>query len=100
MARPGLYISVGPPHSRRICRVGLRTAIPGSRNSSYRSEGCAVRRSAQGRFEARAMQIVRQGMHSGEAGWSADGVVGRIMRRLLQLQTWEARGGEENGFGA
>src|SRR5271155_1575359 len=37
-------------------------------------------------------------MHAGKSGGCADGVVGRIMRRLLQLRTSEGRLGDQPGF--
>src|ERR1700684_1850183 len=39
-------------------------------------------------------------MHAGKSGGGADGVVGRIMRRLLQLRTSEGRSGDEHRLGS
>src|SRR6202161_206868 len=39
-------------------------------------------------------------MHAGKSGGSADGVVGRIMRRLLQLRTSEGRSSDEHRLGS
>ena len=50
--------------------VGCRAALPCSRHSRHRSESGAVRRSSEGRPEARAVQAVRQGVHAGASRWA------------------------------
>ncbi len=71
---------------RRVHRAG---------RAGDRPQGGAVRRGAEGRAEAGALQAVRQGVHAGAAGRRADGVVGRLVRRLLQLRASQDRGGGE-----
>ena len=71
--------------------VGRRAALRRARRARRRSEGGAVRRSAQGRAEAAAVQAVRQGMHAGASGRRADGLVGRRLRGVLQLRQHRRR---------
>ena len=76
-------------------RMGRRAALRRSRHPRHRSEGRAVRRSAERRAEAGAVQTVRQGVHAGTSGRRADGFFGRLMRSLLQLRTPEGGRGDE-----
>ena len=58
-----------------------------------RSAVLPVRRSAEGRHQAAAVQGVRHGLHAGNAARRADGVVGRRLRRLLSIwRPGDARG--------
>ena len=69
-----------------ICRMGRRAALHRARRAGHRSESGAVRRSVERRAEAGAVQAFRQGMHARASGGRADGLVGRILRRVLQLR--------------
>jgi hypothetical protein len=74
-----------------------RFAVPGLRVTD--PEGRAVRRGAQGRPETGAVQTLRQGMHAGKSGGSADGFVGRIMRGVFQLRASEDAGDHHRRVG-
>src|SRR5215469_3120828 len=54
-----------------------------------------MRRGAQGRAQAGAMQAVWQGMHSRTSGGSAHGFFGGIVRSVLQLRTPQGNGQSE-----
>ena len=72
--------------------VGCRAALPNSRHPGNRSQGRTVRRSAQGRAEACAVQAVWQGMHSGTSNRRAYGFLRGFMRSILQLRTSQGSG--------
>ena len=55
VARPGIYFAISAAHSRRIRRMGFRTAIPCSGNSCHRSQSRPVWRGVERCLEARAM---------------------------------------------
>ncbi len=74
-------------------RMGRRTALPRSRHTRHRSQGRAMRRSPEGCSEARAMQAVRQRVHARTARGRADGLLGRILRGILQLRASQDAGG-------
>ena len=56
-----------------------------SRAARHRSQGRTVRRSAERRTQARAVQAVRKRMHSRASHRRPDGLVGRIVRGLLSI---------------
>src|ERR1700734_4061195 len=89
MARAWIYIAVCTSTWRAICRMGCGAAIQYSGHSRDGPEGRAVRRSVKRRAQARAVQIVWQGVHAGASCGGVDGFLGRIMRRVLQLRTPE-----------
>ncbi len=91
VARHGLHFAVGAAPARRVCRLGRRGAIRRPRHPRDRSQSGAVRRSAERRADAGAMQAVRQRMHAGASHRRAHGVVRGIVRRLLQLRAPQAR---------
>src|SRR5471032_339638 len=95
MAGIGLYLAVGSPDSRVVRLVGRRTPLFRTWRESHRSEGRSVRGGVEGRVEAGAVQAVRQGVHSRPAGRRADGVVGRLLRGVLQLRASQAPGADE-----
>ena len=67
-------------------RMGFRAALHGSGRARHRSQGGAMRRSAERRAEASAMQTFRERVYSRAAGGRVDGFLGRLLRRLLQLR--------------
>src|ERR1700730_16232655 len=99
MTRPRFYFSIGAANSGFLRGMGRGASLQHSRNTGNRSQSRAVRRSVEGSPEARAMQTVRSGMYSGKPSRSVDGVVGRIMRSLLQLRASEGRPGESPRVG-
>ena len=66
--------------------VGRRAALHCSGHSRYRSQSCAVRRSAERGTQARAMQTFRTRVYARTTRRRADGVVRRLLRGLLQLR--------------
>ena len=74
-------------------RVGRGAAVLRARRPGDRPQGGAVRRGAQGGAETPPVQAVRQGVHARAAGRRADGLVGGVLRRVLQLRASEDRGG-------
>ncbi len=79
-------------HSRVVRGVGRRTPLFRARRESHRSEGRSVRGSVEGRAEAGAVQAIRQGVYSGASHRRADGIVGRLLRRILQLRASQEPG--------
>ena len=71
--------------ARRICPLRRRAEIRHSERHDRRSQILPVRRGAQGRDQALAVQGVRHGLHAGDAARRADGVVGRRLRGLLPI---------------
>src|SRR5579862_3947378 len=80
------YLAVRPSDQRQLRRLGRRTAILDSRRARHRSQGGAMRRSAQGSPETGSMQAVREGMHTGASSRRSHGFVGGVVRRVLQLR--------------
>ena len=82
-----IHFAIGAADQRYLCAIGRRAALLRARRSGHRSESRAVRRSIEGRAQARAVQAFRQGMHAGTSGWGADGFFRRFVRRVLQLRS-------------
>ena len=71
--------------ARRLCPLRRRTEIRRTERQDRRPQVLPVRRGAEGRDQAVAVQGVRHGLHAGDAARRADGVVGRRLRRLLPI---------------
>ena len=65
VARHGLHLAIRAAPARQLCGVGRRAALLRPRHPRHRSESRAVRRSAEGRPEAGAVQALRQRVHAG-----------------------------------
>src|SRR5580698_10121615 len=74
--------------------MGHGAAFRGSRRTSYRSQGRTMRRGTEGCSEAPSMQVIWPRVYARTSGRRAHGVVGRIMRSLLQLRTPEGSSGK------
>ena len=72
--------------------VGRGAGVQRRRRAGDRPQGRPVRRGPQGSAQARPVQAVRQGVHAGAPGRCTDGLLGRLMRSLLQLRASEDRG--------
>ena len=110
MARPGLHFAIGAADQDQLTREwDAERAIRRARRARHRSESGAVRRGAEGRAEAGAVQAVRQRVHAGASGRRADGVVRRLVRgvstttsiasrrvwhRRLSMATADGNGGD------
>ena len=106
VARAGFHLAIGAADPRRLCRVGRGAAVLRAGRARDRSQSGAVRRSAERRAEAGAVQAVRQRVHARASGRRADGFVGRLLRGVLQLRasqdavaTSESRGIERRTMG-
>ena len=95
VARAGVHLAIGAAPPRQLCRVGCRAPLLDSLDPSHGSKGRAVRGSAEGRAQACAVQAVRPRVHARTSGRRPDGLVGRLVRRLLQLRASEDRGRRE-----
>ena len=68
-----------------LCPVRCRAEIRHPEPQDRRPQILPVRRGAEGRHQAVAVQGVRHRLHAGAAARRADGVVGRRLRRLLPI---------------
>src|SRR5271156_463389 len=79
--------------------MGCRAAFRSSRSAGYRSQGRAMRRSAERRAQAASMQALWQGVHSRTSDWCTHGFIRGIMRSVLQLRTPQNGDGEQHNVG-
>ena len=97
VAGPRIDRSLRRQAARRIRPLRRRTKVRHTERPDRRSEILPMRRGAEGRHQALAVQGLRLGMHARDAARRADGVVGRRLRRLLPVWRRQAsRGGRMN----
>ena len=80
----------GREAARGICALRRRAQIRRAERQDRRSEILPMRRGAERRDQAVAVQGVRHRLHAGDAARRADGLVRRRLRRLLPIWRGEA----------
>ncbi len=85
------FISQSALALRDSSRNGMPNGFPDAGPARDRSESRPMRRGAEGCVETFAMQIVRKGMHAGNAGGRFDGFLRGGLRRLLYLRAAKVR---------
>src|SRR5579884_127630 len=90
MARPRFDRPFRRQDTGEVRRVRRGAEVRGAERPDRRPEILPVRRGAEGRHQALAVQGVRHRLHAGASGWRIDGVVGRRLRGILPVRRRQA----------
>src|SRR5262245_1630809 len=95
MARPRIDRSFRRPRPGGLRGIRRRAKIPAPESEDRRPEILPMRRSPEGRHQAASMQGLRDGLHAANPARRIDGLLGRRLRRVLQLRADRSFGNDE-----